>query len=97
MWPSQENRCWWSGGRHRSRTQGGNNERCRDQPRFALAGSRTEFKIMCLRSLATVCLFGAAAVMALKYPLVGLGICICCLIAYLRAKPSSADRATDTR
>jgi hypothetical protein len=37
-----------------------------------------------VRSLTTLCLFGAAAVVALKYPLVGLGICICCLIGYLR-------------
>ena len=41
-------------------------------------------RIMRLRSIATLCLFGAAAVIALKYPLVGLGICICCLIVYLK-------------
>ena len=34
-----------------------------------------------------ICLFGAAAVAALKYPLVGLGICICCLIGYLKPEP----------
>lgn len=44
-------------------------------------------RIMRLRSLMTLCLFGAAAVVALKYPLVGLGICICCLILYLRPEP----------
>ena len=32
-------------------------------------------------------LLGTAAVVALKYPLVGLGICICCLIGYLRPEP----------
>ena len=37
-------------------------------------------RIMRLRSIATLCLFGVAAVVALKYPLVGLGICIACLI-----------------
>src|SRR5262249_42837946 len=37
-------------------------------------------KIMRVRSLATLCLFGVAAVVALRFPLVGLGICICCLI-----------------
>jgi len=42
---------------------------------------------MRVRSLTTLCLFGAAAVVALKYPLVGLGICICCLIGYLRPEP----------
>jgi uncharacterized membrane protein len=41
-------------------------------------------KVMHVRSLTTLCLFGAAAVVALKYPLVGLGICICCLIGYVR-------------
>jgi uncharacterized membrane protein len=41
-------------------------------------------RIMRVRSIATLCLFGIAAVLALKYPLVGLGICICCLIAYLK-------------
>jgi hypothetical protein len=29
---------------------------------------------------ATLCLFGVAAVASLKYPLAGLGICVCCLI-----------------
>lgn len=41
-------------------------------------------KIMRFRSIATLCLFGVAAVVALKYPLVGLGICCCCLIVYLK-------------
>jgi hypothetical protein len=35
------------------------------------------------RSITTLCLFGAAAFVALKYPLIGFGICICCLIVYL--------------
>jgi hypothetical protein len=29
-------------------------------------------------------------VVALKYPLVGLGICICCLIVYLKPEPPGA-------
>src|SRR5499427_8070036 len=37
-------------------------------------------RIMRVRSITTLCLFGLAAVVALKYPLAGLGICICCLI-----------------
>ena len=41
-------------------------------------------RIMRLRSIATLCLFGLAAVVALEYPLVGLGICIACLIVYLK-------------
>jgi hypothetical protein len=38
---------------------------------------------MRFRSITTLCLFGAAAFVALKYALIGLGICICCLIVYL--------------
>jgi uncharacterized membrane protein len=38
--------------------------------------SPTVRRIMRLRAITTLCLFGAAAVVALKYPLVGLGICI---------------------
>jgi hypothetical protein len=34
---------------------------------------------MLVWSVATLCLFGAAAVVALKYSLLGLGICIACL------------------
>jgi uncharacterized membrane protein len=47
-------------------------------------------RIMRVRSIATLCLFGAAAVVALRYPLAGLGICICCLIVYLRPEPPGA-------
>jgi uncharacterized membrane protein len=36
------------------------------------------------RSIATLCLFAAAALVALKYPYLGLGICCCCLVVYLR-------------
>ena len=41
-------------------------------------------KVMLMRAITTLCLFGAASVIALRYPLAGLGICILCLIAYLR-------------
>ncbi len=44
-------------------------------------------RIMRFRSVATLCLFSMAAVVALKSPLAGLGICICCLIVYLRPDP----------
>lgn len=44
-------------------------------------------RVMRFRAIATLCLFGLAAVVALRYPLIGLGICICCLIAYLRPHP----------
>jgi uncharacterized membrane protein len=49
-------------------------------------------RIMRFRSIATLCLFGVAAVVALKYPLVGLGICCCCLTVYL--KPDAPAAAT---
>ncbi len=50
-------------------------------------------RIMRFRSIATLCLFAMAAVVALKYPLVGLGICICCLIVYLRPDPPETGMA----
>jgi hypothetical protein len=52
--------------------------------------SPTLRRIMRLRSITTLCLFGVAAVVALKYPLAGLGICICCLILYLKPDPPRA-------
>jgi uncharacterized membrane protein len=48
-------------------------------------------KVMYFRSITTLCLFAAAAVVALKYPLAGLGICISCLIVYLKPDPPRAD------
>ena len=45
--------------------------------------SRRVRKVMRVRAILTLFLFAAAAVIALRYPLVGLGICCCCLIAYL--------------
>src|SRR5216117_3753505 len=49
-------------------------------------------RIMRFRSIATLCLFGVAAVVALKYPRVGLGICCCCLIVYLKPDPEQISR-----
>jgi len=46
---------------------------------------------MRFRSITTLCLFAAAAVIALMHPLVGLGICISCLIVYLKPDPAGAD------
>jgi uncharacterized membrane protein len=45
---------------------------------------------MRLRSITTLCLFATAAVIALIYPLAGLGICIGCLMVYLKPDPSGA-------
>jgi len=44
------------------------------------------------RSIATLCLFALAALVALGFPPVGLGICCCCLILYL--KPDAPGTAT---
>jgi hypothetical protein len=41
-------------------------------------------RIMRLRSIATLSNFGIAVVVAFKHPLVGLGMCIFCLIVYLK-------------
>jgi uncharacterized membrane protein len=53
--------------------------------------SQGERRIMRFRSIATLCVFGAAAVVALKYPLFGLGMCICCLIVYLKPEAPGAE------
>ena len=45
-------------------------------------------RVMRFRSIATLCFFATAAAVALRYPVAGLGICICCLIVYLRPEPS---------
>ena len=47
----------------------------------------TLFKRMRVRAIVTLCCFGMAAIVALKFPLVALGACICCLIFYLRPAP----------
>jgi uncharacterized membrane protein len=47
-------------------------------------------RTMRIRAIVTLVLFAIAAIVALKYPLAGLGICICCLIGYLRPDPPQA-------
>src|SRR5262249_27532454 len=41
-------------------------------------------RIMRVRSISTLCLFVVSALIALKLPLAGLGICVCCLAVYLK-------------
>jgi hypothetical protein len=54
-------------------------------------------RIMRIRSIVTLCLFAIVSVIALKLPLVGLGICIICLIVYLRPAPAgSPEQALPT-
>jgi uncharacterized membrane protein len=52
--------------------------------------SPRERKIMRFRSIITLCIFAAAAIVALKYPLAGLGMCCCCLIVYLKPEALGA-------
>ena len=50
-------------------------------------------RIMRVRSITTLGLFGAAAVVALRYPLVGLRICVGGLMVYLKPEaPGAAAR-----
>jgi uncharacterized membrane protein len=54
--------------------------------------SPKERRIMRFRSITTLCVFGAAALVAFQYPLVGLAMCICCLIVYLKPEAPGAGR-----
>ena len=49
--------------------------------------------IMHARSLITLCVFAAAALIALKYPVAGLAMYIGCLVFYLRPEPPWAQVA----
>jgi len=51
-------------------------------------------RIMRVRALTTLCLFALAAVVALKYPLIGVAICACCLIAYVKPEPPGIWKQT---
>lgn len=52
------------------------------------AVSARVLRIMRVRSIATLCIFGVASILALRFPLPALVMCIACLIAYLRPAPS---------
>ena len=54
--------------------------------------SPSERRFMRFRSIVTLCVFGAAAIFALRYPLIGLGMCICCLIVYLKPEAPGAGK-----
>ena len=54
--------------------------------------SPNERRIMRFRSLATLGVFGVAAVVALKFPLIGLGMCCCCPIVYLKPEAPGAEK-----
>jgi uncharacterized membrane protein len=48
-------------------------------------------RIMQVRSIVTLCLFGVAALVALKFPVVGLGICCRCLAVYLKPEAPGSE------
>ena len=50
-------------------------------------------KIMRYRSIVTTCLFGLAALLALRHPIAGLAVCVACLIVYLKPEPPAKPRA----
>jgi uncharacterized membrane protein len=52
-----------------------------------------ERRIMRVRSIITLCIFAVAAVAALRFPLIGLGLCICCLIVYLKPEAFGAEKS----
>jgi uncharacterized membrane protein len=54
--------------------------------------SPKERRIMRFRSVATLSVFGVAAIVALKFPLIGLGMCCCCLIVYLKPEAPGAEK-----
>jgi uncharacterized membrane protein len=54
--------------------------------------SARERRIMRVRSVTTLCVFAVAAVVALKFPLIGLGMCCCCLIVYLKPEAPRAGQ-----
>jgi uncharacterized membrane protein len=47
-------------------------------------------RILRVRSVITLCVFGVAVATALAFPLAGLALCIACLIVYLRPAPAEA-------
>jgi uncharacterized membrane protein len=53
--------------------------------------STGERRIMRGRSISTLCVFAVAAVVALKFPLIGLGMCCCCLIVYLKPEAPGVE------
>lgn len=58
--------------------------------------SKRARKIMRFLAIITLCVFGAAALVALKYPLAGLGLCIACLLFYLKPEaPGTAKQASE--
>src|SRR5262249_13752034 len=51
-------------------------------------------KVMRIRGMIIVFLFALAVIVALKFPVAGLAICVGCLIVYLRPDPPGTDAET---
>jgi len=45
-------------------------------------------RVLRIRSIVTLCAFGSATGIALKFPLIGLALCVACLVVYLRPAPA---------
>jgi len=63
---------------------------CIDRTPLDQVSSRVR-RIMRIRSIVALCVFGLAAIVALRHPLVGLGMCCCCLIVYLNPDAPGAS------
>jgi uncharacterized membrane protein len=53
--------------------------------------SAKERRVMRIRSIVTLVIFAVAAGVALKFSVVGLGLCCCCLIVYLKPEAPGAS------
>ena len=51
-------------------------------------------RVMHGRAIITLFFFALAVIVALKFPMTGLAICVCCLIVYLRPDPPGTDAET---
>jgi uncharacterized membrane protein len=54
-------------------------------------------RVMLWRPIATMGLFGIATIVALRHPIAGLAICVCCLLVYLKPEPSLSLRQGESR
>ena len=54
-------------------------------------GEFSAFQLKIIQEVITLCVFAAAALVALKYPIAGLVMCIFCLVFYLRPEPPWAE------
>jgi hypothetical protein len=51
-------------------------------------------RVLRIRSLVTLCIFGSAIGIAPGFPLIALALCIACLIDYLRPAPAEVEKAS---